>query len=372
MRVASFPPSIPQNPYQRLLYEHLRPYGVEVVERPSFKLRWLWRNRADVDVLHVHWPHPYYRHSRGPDALRKPLSYVKLGLFHVRLNAARALRYRIVWTVHELLPHETTSRRLDRLAASALVRRAHVLVAHDAWTRDAILRAYPSAVGRVAVVRHGSYIGVYPRGRPRSSVRADLGIDEDAFLFICFGHLRGYKNLDVLLDAFQDVSRPDTRLLIAGVPLDDDVGALIRRAAASDSRIEALIGFVPDEQVADLFEASDAAILPRGDGGTSGALILALSLGVPAVTAARPSYEELTGNGRAGWHFLPDDAASLRRVLEEVLADPAAAREKGEAARVIAERLSWDETAARTAELMRCRSSNHCSRGPEPWAWPVG
>ena len=52
-------------------------------------------------------------------------------------------------------------------------------------------------------------------------------------------------------------------------------------AAAADERIKPLLEFIPDERVSELFAASDAAVCPRQDGGTSGALILALSMGVP-------------------------------------------------------------------------------------------
>src|SRR5207302_523112 len=82
-------------------------------------------------------------------------------------------------------------------------------------------------------------------------------------------------------------------------------------------------GPVPDDRVSGLHEACDVAVLPRSDGGTSGALVLALSLGLPVVAAAVPAYEELTRRGELGWHFAPGDAASLRAAIEEVAGDEA-------------------------------------------------
>src|SRR5688572_25182443 len=113
--LASFPGVLPTNPYQRLLYEHLEPLGIRVVDGARFEAGWLWRCRDRVAALHFHWPQSYWRHERGPGRLRRPLSYVKLAVFAARLATARALGYRIAWTIHQVFPHEVVDRRLDRL-----------------------------------------------------------------------------------------------------------------------------------------------------------------------------------------------------------------------------------------------------------------
>ena len=69
---------IPQNPYQRLLYEHLRQFDVELVEGAELKLGWLLRNRRGVELLHFHWPHGYYEWPVGNTRLRRAFSPVLL------------------------------------------------------------------------------------------------------------------------------------------------------------------------------------------------------------------------------------------------------------------------------------------------------
>src|SRR5205823_6689156 len=109
------------------------------------------------------------------------------------------------------------------------------------------------------------------------------------------------------LDAFGAAELPDAALVVAGMPLDTASTKLLNDAAAAEPRIRLVLRFVPDEAVAELFAAADAAVLARGDGGTSGALILAISLGLPAVAAATPTYRELLNEGSAGWFFAPGD-----------------------------------------------------------------
>jgi beta-1,4-mannosyltransferase len=352
-RVASFPPVIPENPYQRLLYDALRADGIELAEGDSFRLTWLWQNRRRVKVLHFHWPAPYYRHDHSRPALRQLLSWVRLLLFAVRLSAARLLGYRIVWTVHEVYPPETTSRRLDRAAAIALATASNALIVHDEATRTAVENALPHGRRKVVVIPHASFTGVYPPGRDRATVRAELDIPLDAFVFLCFGHVRDYKDIDVLLEAFRLLSADRAVLLVAGLPLSQEATDALRKAADADPRMRLRLGFIPNERVAELFSASDIAVVSRGDGGTSGVLVLALSLGLPVIAAARSAYEDLTGRGEAGWHFRPGDPVSLAAALEDSLGDPEAVRSKAKAARDRGAAVRWEETAALTASVLR-------------------
>jgi beta-1,4-mannosyltransferase len=352
--IASFPGVLKTNPYQRLLYEHLAAHGFEVVDRSRLELGWLWRARRRVGVLHFHWPQSYWRHDKGPRRLRAPLSYAKVGLVAARLAAARALGYRIAWTVHQVHPHEVASRRLERLGARMLARMSHVLIAHDASTREDARRRLGRAARKTAIVPHGSYLGVYPSGRERAAVRAELGIAPDGLSFLCFGNLRAYKDVGFLLDAFGGAGLPDAALVVAGSVGDNGLAGQVRAAAAADPRVKPMLGFVPDDAVAESFGAADVAVVTRNDGGTSGAVILALSMGLPVVAPRRPAYAELLDGERAGWLFEPGDAASLRAALERAGGAGAEARRaKGAAARDRAEQLRWPDIAERTAALLR-------------------
>ena len=355
LRIASFPPPIPQNPYQRLLYEGLALEGVTLVDSSPLRVRWLVASRGRVDVLHFHWPEIYYRHRGANTRARVVLSWIRLALFTTRLAAARLLGYRIVWTVHQVSPHESPSPGLDHAGTWMLARMSHLLVANDRVT--AVAAASRLGLARMpAVVPHGSYVGVYPPGRPRDEMRRELGIEPGALVFLSLGHLRRYKGLDLLLDAFAATAEsvPDAVLVVAGLPVDGSGAAEVAAAAAADARIKPLLGFVPDEGVAELFAAADAAVLPRADGGTSGALVLALSHGVPVVASDLPVYSELVSAAGAGWLFEPGDRAALSAALEEVAAEPVEQlSQRADAARARAKALDWKDSCRAYARLIR-------------------
>jgi beta-1,4-mannosyltransferase len=349
--VACLPPVLESNPYQRLLYEHLARLGLELATPARLRVSWLWRSRRTVRALHFHWPQPYYRASwkgRGESVF----TVVRLPLFALRLAIARALGYRIVWTVHQVYPHESRSRLGDRLGALVLARASNALIAHDAATAGEVEHRLGRWAPPVAIVPHGSYVGVYPEGREGTAVRKELGVEAEAFVFIAFGLLRRYKDVGLLLEAFSATRLPDAVLLVAGRPMDEEVAETVRSASERDPRVIPVLEFVPDERVAELYAAADAAVVARGDGGTSGALVLALSFGLPVVAARTGAYEELLGDGAAGWLFEAGEMGSLGAALEAAASDPGEARRRAAAAESKAKSLAWPMIAERTAPLL--------------------
>ena len=43
------------NPYLKIFYKGLRPFGIEVVSECTFSRTWLWEHRNRVDLIHFHW-----------------------------------------------------------------------------------------------------------------------------------------------------------------------------------------------------------------------------------------------------------------------------------------------------------------------------
>ncbi len=350
-RVATLPRLGGMNPYQRLLYEHLRPLGFELVSGARLQVSWLWAAKPDVDLIHIHWPQALYTYAGRPKFLRPVLSWLKLAVFALRLRVARRLGYRIAWTIHQVYPHDRAPSVRDRLAARSLARAADVLIAHDDTTAESAHRELGTPVSRIAVIAHGSYVGIYPPGRSRQDVRRELGVPDSAFTFLVFGELRAHKEVARVLAAFGTAQARDLALVVAGMPKDAETISALEQHASDDGRIRLKLEFVYPEHVAELFAACDVVIAPRTDGGTSGSLILGPSLGLPTIAANRPAYAEVMGDGTCGWLFEPD-VPSLRAAIEEASADPTAAKAKGIAALDLISRRSWEDVARQTAALL--------------------
>lgn len=360
--VAQFPPpGRSTNPYAELLYPALADHGMRRAPFPELTLRQLWRARRTVAYLHFNWrPDRYYAPSLAAGAPTGRAGRVRalseLIWFALLLGVARATGYRIGWTVHEVYPPRPDGgwRRIDVTGQRVLARLATSLFAHDAATADRFRTELRVNHREIEIVPHGSFVGVYPPGRSGPDVRRTFGIAPDSFVFLCFGQLRADKELPLLVDSFAATAAPDLTLVIAGAPEDEETRLVVENAARADARIRALPYAVPDDRVAELFEMADAFVLARSEPWTSGSLILALSLGRPAVVARVPSTVTLLGDERAGWLFDADDGCSLTNVLDRAAADRDAAIGKQAVALDRARALPpWSEIASVVASRLR-------------------
>jgi hypothetical protein len=317
LRVARLPVTSDANPYQSLLYEHLAHEGIEFAGDGDVEPRWLSEHRGDVDILHFHWClHRLGEPDRGyREVSAEAMTEDQLALARRRLatgvRSARELDYRVAWTVHEPW-HLVEGHEFHRWSGALLARHCDAIFVHDPEAAAVVRQLEPAVEPTLVPVCH--FGGVYPEGRPRRKVRRELDIGADAFVFLAFGGMREDKELPELLEA-------------------------PRR--------------IPTEQVAELFGASDCAVLARRKMWTSGSLALAMTLGCPVVAVDRPLVRGLVGD--TGWYFDLDGPRSLSRAMGEALdAGTAEARSRGDAARqLMATGHEWSELAAITAAAMR-------------------
>lgn len=345
-RVAQLPPQRGgATSYLTLLSRALQDAGIEVTPR---RVADLWRVgwTREVDVVHLHW-----LEFIAPSAPGGPSALARTLVRHVRLIVLLAwLRMRgirLVWTVHNLGPHEPVRPRLESVLSQAVSRICHALVAHSTYARERILERWGTGA-EVAVIPHGNYVGLFaPPPKTREELRGERGIPQDAYVFLAFGQIRPYKHLPDLLSAFGALTGDDVRLLVVGKPVVADEARRLREAADADSRVLLDLRKVPDAEVAGLHLSADAAVLAYRDVFSSGALLLALSLGLPVVAPDQGTAAEIAGR-EAGELFA---AGELTAALDRARAADRMARTA--AARAVARRYGWDRVGRETAGLYR-------------------
>jgi beta-1,4-mannosyltransferase len=335
--IAAFPRRLESNPYCELLYDHVAGLGIEVVDGRS-GLRWLAAHRRRVRILHFHWPERHFRRASLASAIG----------FAARLLVARALGYRIVWTIHNLAPHEGAGRG-DRLVRAVLLRLATPIV-HCEAARRHVGRARERAV----VIPHGTYVGRYPNGIPPTAARTRLGLGADDRVFLFFGQVRPYKGIDALIETFAALDAPHARLVIAGAPVAPV-------AAPADARIQLVLRHVADAEVQVFLNAADLVVLPYRDVLTSGAAMLALSFGRGIVAPRLGCLGELERSGAALLYDATDPRGLATAFAAALDADPALL---GERARRFARTISWDTIARRHLAAYGFVPSLTVLRGP--------
>jgi beta-1,4-mannosyltransferase len=293
LRVAVLPAPDDGNPYQRLLHGALAERGVRFVGSPSLDPPVLREALADVDVVHLHWVEWLYA-ARGGGLLALALAH-RRALKTVRaLRLIGASRTPVVWTMHNLRPHDSAFPWLDRLVFAAVARTSAAAIVHSERQRAAARRLYPRL--RVERIPIGSFDGAYPEGgESRDEVRRRLGIADGACLLLTFGQVRSYKRVPEAVRAFRAAAVPGTHLLVAGSCADPRLADALAHAAGGDSRVTLRLGFVEDGEVAALHRAADAALLWQDGDFSSAAVMLALSQGLPVLAPAGSTAAELGG-----------------------------------------------------------------------------
>jgi len=301
----------------------------------------LLRERRNVDILHFHWPQIHYQRRN------RLITLLKFGRFMAFLLLATGLGRTVVWTAHNVDPHES-NRMFDRWTRMLMARVASV-VAHCQWAADEIQRRW-KVRGEILVVPHGNYIGHYPDQVSRVEARRQLGLRTDARVFLHFGFLRGYKGLDTLLGSFQQLDGDHLCLLIAGPVRDESLGNTMREAVRKDPRVVFHPGFVPEDKVQIYFRAADMVVLPFTRVTTSGGLILSLSFGRGVIAPSIGCIPEVIDTSM-GILYNPIEKGALLKALRLSLdIDPSAV---GLKALEAAEKLRWRDVAEQHAEFYR-------------------
>jgi beta-1,4-mannosyltransferase len=281
------------NPYNALLYGAIREQGVDVLEYSSWRLvteRW--------SICHIHWPESLLETGSG---LRVRLSAWQ----HLRiLDWARRRSARLVWTIHNLNPHDLVFPSVELGFWRAVLRRLDAVIAlnqcslAEAHARYAELARLPGFV-----IPHGHYRGVYPNTVDRETARRRLNVPAGARVMTFFGQIRAYKNIPELIAAARALTASPLVLFVCGRTSKRAPGldAVIRAAAGNDQRIRLELRHIGDDEVQLYLNAADLVVLPYQDILNSGAAILALSFDRPVLVPELGGMAELRAAVGASW-----------------------------------------------------------------------
>jgi len=332
------------NPYAGLLALALARRGIELeLGDYTFSRQWLRENRDEVSILHLNWLHQFYRED-DLAATRKRYDH-----FAANLSYARELGYRIVWTMHNLYPHERPFPHIDHAARRLVCEHADVVITHCRYAAQLAAEHFQRRE-RVVVIPHGHFIDVFPNEISRTDARSRLQLDENRFVYLFFGNARTYKSIESLIAAFGRVPDEDASLLLMmrSSP-NPEYAAELERQAASDDRVLVLTDpYFPEADFQIYLNSADVVVLPFAEVLTSGSAITALSFGTPVILPRRGCLPELIDESM-GILFDPDDETGLERALAQIRQRDL--RAAGLAAYSRALEFGWDGIAERFAQV---------------------
>src|SRR5260370_6894830 len=151
------------------------------------------------DILHMQWI---------PMVRKLPFE----GLFLILVNK---VGIKVVYTVHNVVPHDTGKRFV--LAFRRVYKEMDALICHTDEAKGRLIREFSVDPERIWVIPHGPLLHDARRDSVKAS-KAALSLPENETLVLWQGIIRPYKALNFLLQGWRriDARRLNARLLIAG------------------------------------------------------------------------------------------------------------------------------------------------------------
>jgi beta-1,4-mannosyltransferase len=315
------------NPYQSLLYQRSWQAGVAavpIIREPRIEELTDLARLGTPTVLHLHWLNQVLadaRSAKDAASLRER--------FLVAIDRYLTAGGRLAWTVHNIIPHGALFEAEESALSADIIERCAAVHVMAAGTSALVADYFAIPAEKVLHVPHPSYAGAYEDVVSREQARHELGIWPDEIVHVVLGAIKPYKGLNELLDAWDEVASDGKprRLLIAGAPSDEPGIAVALERAAVHPTILIHPRTIPPADVQIFLRAADLAVMPYVRSLNSGALMLALTFGLPVVVPAAGGLAEVVDELTART-FEPGDADSLVRAMrasDELVTDEARA-----------------------------------------------
>lgn len=342
-----FAPHFIGNPFQEILNMALPEHGFAVRGAKSYdEAAALLLSSAipGPKVLHLHWLNVVLS---GADTEEK--ARTRIDGFEALLRKLKTAGVHLVWTMHNVLPHESVFTDMEVRLREIVI--AHADLIHIMNPDSAALAAPYFALPREKTVRveHPGYNGFYPNWKSRSAARAELGFSPTEHVALVLGAIKPYKGLLELAKDVDLIARERPRsmsLVIAGNPGSDPETQELLRLGAAHPAIHILPEQLSANDVGLLYCAADTAVIPYRASLNSGALVLGLSMGRPVIARESAGSTHLLNSGAGGIY---SSSEQLRHALVDTSWIPAATME----AQRMASRLSPERISTHFAKVMR-------------------
>lgn len=304
-----YTPVARMNPYQGLLYSSFPSNMIAVapILRPSgFRELSSFTGMGSTTSLHLHWNSWMTAGQTTEERARA----IGVGMA-TRLSRLRDKGINVVWTVHNIYPHDAQYLDVELEIQQIIADSANIIHVMSQSSVDSMAEYTKIDESKLVLSPHPSYQGAYPNFVSREEARMMLGIGPDEIVFLLFGAIKAYKGLPRHLDSLDLLCAkyPETRirLLIAGGADDSPEVQMFLRDAYLHPQVLIEPTRITSDRAQYFIKASDIGLVNYERSLNSGAALLYGTFGLPVVAADTPSFRE--GLDPASTSFVLDGSA---------------------------------------------------------------
>lgn len=259
--------------YTYLLYRALFKKPKFRIENLSVLTHWkpvLKQRLEHLSILHYHWLE-----------LTNLVSIIRFLYQWLMMILFQHSGGKIAWTIHNKMPPDGKYKRLNYYLRRWMARKSDLLLVHCKAAIPEFAGYYNTDESKFRVVPHPDFPSMLmPRAAAVESLnhRFNLDIKVQDRLFLMFGHISPYKQIEQVCEIFMD--EPIHKKLIIAGPVKK--GQLkyykrLRKIASRNKNIILIPRFIKEEYVPEFFNAADYLVFNFREVMSSGGTALARS-----------------------------------------------------------------------------------------------
>lgn len=281
------------NPFQSLYYSEffsngILPVGVrEIADIIPFRL-------PVNTYLHLHWLEGVIGDTENSDVAES-----RIADFVEKLSILKSNGVKIVWTVHNILPHDSKLKQAQINLRVELIKIVDIIHTMNDDTQRLAEPFFEIPSEKIISNPHPSYRRFYPSVVSREESRFQLDIPQKSTVFVFFGSIQAYKGLEDLLNSFEmlQFDNPDIYLLIAGKVVNKSYFSSLIGRINSNKNIRLIESRIANENVQYYFTASDYCVCPYRISLNSGVAHLSHTFNIPVIAPNIGGFRSLLEGG---------------------------------------------------------------------------
>lgn len=221
----------------------------------------------------------------------------------------KIMRIKIISTFHNREPHESKNSFLDRVLFASTFRLSNRIIVLSSDSNPILSEKFGSSIlKKVKLIPHPTYDCI-----PKTSHDA-----KDNFSILFFGHLRPYKNIELILDVAK--ANTDINFTIAGQPLNREYKEELRQKADDIPNVTLNTSFLSSNEIDELIDRNTILLLPYNlrSSLNSGVVIHAICKGINMIVPRIGTVNQLENKDQIFSYLYETDSDHFKKINQMI------------------------------------------------------